>query len=346
MKKLLILLFTMTIPCWGLEVSKTQIETLPGQNIVFPKKWQKETLSKHPELKKYLKKEWLIKEASLDKEEVLTIILQQIDKPSNEQTLSFPKQTLSFTKEKREVYKIPGAGLPRQLEKAQAFFVGKTLYDDPLSDQGFYHSNVMSGLLRPHNEQKFIIESVEWGSDDPYLPYKLNCNKNDYILTGKVDEMPTGFVDDRNGVFPEKYSIYEKDDRLEKSYYAESKNQLLTKSSFDILALNFYIYKGQKYKNTGIKISYRSNSWLFMNNATLFVDGEKIKLPIGDVSRDVMNEGIMETASATANKQILQKIINGKDVVLRISGDKGYVDGTFLPQNLYVLKRFYDEKIK
>ncbi len=339
MKKILILLFTMTIPCWGLEVSKTQVETLPGQHIVFPKKWQKETLSKHPELKKYLKNEWLIKEASLDKEDVLTIILQQIDKPKNE-------QTLSLSKEKGEVYKIPGAGFPHQLEKAQAFFVGKTLYDDPLSDHGFYHSNLMAGLLRPRNEQEFVIKSVEWGNDDPYFIYKLNCNENDYILTGKIDEMPTGFVDDKNGIFPEKYSIYEKNDQLEKSYYAESKNQLLTKSSFDILNLNFYVYKGQKYKNTGITISYRSNSWLFMNNATLFVDGEKIKLAIKDVGRDVMSREIRETTSAPANIQLLQKIINGKDVVLRISGDKGYVDGTFLPQNLYILKRFYDEKIK
>ena len=88
---------------------------------------------------------------------------------------------------------------------------------------------------------------------------------------------------------------------------------------------------------------------MFAENATLYIDGKKTVLNIGKADRDVYETykvKVSEDFFFPITKTLLKQITQGKEVALRITGKKGMIDAYFSSQNLYNLKKFYDEELK
>lgn len=72
------------------------------------------------------------------------------------------------------------------------------------------------------------------------------------------------------------------------------------------------------------------NGWLFMNKVSVMVDGEVIlEQACGKVERDTEGVGVAELCNVAPSEEgidALRKVVNSAKVVVRLTGDKGYVN--------------------
>jgi hypothetical protein len=145
-------------------------------------------------------------------------------------------------------------------------------------------------------------------------------------------------------------SIEKSEDKLEKKSFVSillEDAQLLNEDSESKDECHFCYTKISKGTNSNyvFTIIYVSDDWLFTKNVYLFVDGQKLSLPISASVNKVLSGGrVLESISIAATPQQFSRIGKAKEVFLRLSG-KGHVDFKFPPQNIYNLKRFYEEYV-
>lgn len=175
--------------------------------------------------------------------------------------------------------------------------------------------------------------------------YKLEINEGQYIyLKGPSYDLPKEYVLlNKEGIAPSLYKKQIDEDKLEKIITKQFLNKLQT----DIGSVYFYIIEKSKknIKSFNLEIDFYYTKWLFINSVYLYLDGKKEKLNIGQYHREV-NDGILEYFYFPTSKEQIKKIINSKEVILRLSGDEYYIDAKFTPQNFYNFRRFYNEEMK
>lgn len=236
-------------------------------------------------------------------------------------------------------------------QKAKDFFIGKTLYKDPRSNQArvYYESGVRSIVS---STKPYKITKVKKNKKTSVYPFSLYVTENEnkkhkqFIYAQKIDEAPYGFVFDINEKNPKKYFLSRNKDELEKTESIILHNKLLEndwlEASFDILK---FVNKQGK-ESLSFFIQYEAPNWLFADKAFIYADDLKITLQINDTDRRINFGDINEYISGPINEKDILKIINSEKVTLRIIGDNGQKDFKFWPQNIYNLQRFYDEEIK
>lgn len=103
-----------------------------------------------------------------------------------------------------------------------------------------------------------------------------------------------------------------------------------------------YPYIGEKsgYYWLRLKFQYASDSWLFINEATLLVDGQKFTVT-GHWERD-NNSGIWEWLDINVEKNelmILEKIANSTTAKVRYTGTQYYNDRTITAKEKSIIKK-------
>lgn len=349
MKILFIFLFLIcSNAAMALELTDENYSDITNKHIYFVPQQKKEMfLSDKKLFNKHKGKEYLVKKSEITPKGILAIYLQDEKKG---------KEILIKAKKTGRNFKIKGAEILENLATAKALFEGKTLYVNPLiKDANFtrlgdypirLYDNKYGSETFASSKKEYLILEVDW-SDTGTSPYKLVLSDGKYAMTASPTEPPYGFVFDLTTGTRDQYRIYKKDDKLEKSTFATTKNILKTKPS-EKIEFDFYVLKKKNSKDTGLSINYKAESWLFANQATLYIDEEQIPLKIHEEpTRSVLHGGIIsESLYAKLDNKLIRKIINGKEVSLRIHGKRGYADGEFIPQNIYNLKCFYEEEIK
>lgn len=105
------------------------------------------------------------------------------------------------------------------------------------------------------------------------------------------------------------------------------------------------VYAGQ---NNGIvwlrmRLNYTNDSWLFIKNAALNIDGETIKLPYADWKRDNDSE-IWEWIDVGVDielRRILRKIAASKSTIVRFNGQKYYDNVTIREADKQVIRDMF-----
>ena len=94
-------------------------------------------------------------------------------------------------------------------------------------------------------------------------------------------------------------------------------------------------YIGQKEDRVWMRfvVHYTNDSWLFIQSASLNIDGEIVRLPFDDWDRDNDSE-IWEWADATVTdslRDILRRVANSDTTVIRFNG-RQYYDNVTVPR--------------
>jgi flagellar biosynthesis GTPase FlhF len=93
-----------------------------------------------------------------------------------------------------------------------------------------------------------------------------------------------------------------------------------------------YLYIGiQKYKKPWIRmvLKYRSDTWLFVDNCKINIDGINYTLSTEKFERDNNTSGVREWSDVSPSDQdiaIIRRIIASKKTIIRFLGDKGVED--------------------
>lgn len=231
-------------------------------------------------------------------------------------------------------------------QKAKDFFVGKTLYKDPRSNAAKIHTDTYKQWpVIPNTGYK--IKKVTKKKASSLFPFSLQLESEGktklFIDTDKPNEEPLGFVFDINEKNPKKYFVHHEYDELEKTKFSITRNCL---QADNIRKVCFDVSIGNNNTSPLFSISYDAKNWLFIENASIYTDDEKVTLDITDTDRNIRYGGISELLQGPISVADILKIINSEEVTLRIIGDNGQKDFKFWPQNLYNLQRFYEEEIK
>lgn len=334
----------------ALQLTEKNYTSVINKHIYFVPQQKKYIFSDDKKLfNKHKGKAYLIQNSEITPEN--TLILTVVD-----DRRSKPKEIKIEGKKSFAGFEIKGAEIVENLATAKAFFKGKTLYVNPLiKDANFtrlgdypirLYDNKYGSETFVSSTKEYSILEVDW-SDTTISPYKLVLSGGKYALTSSPTELPYGFVFDIQKGSRDQYHTYKKEDKLEQSTFAKTKNILKTKPS-EKIEFDFSVLKKKNRKDTGLSMNYTAETWLFANAATLYIDDEKIPLKIyEEPTRSILHRGLIsEALYADLDDKLIRKIINGKKVSLRLYGKKGYADGEFLPQNIYNLKCFYEEEIK
>lgn len=99
-------------------------------------------------------------------------------------------------------------------------------------------------------------------------------------------------------------------------------------------------------KDLTIRISYFGDNWVFFNNIIFNIDGEKSEISnfaLGSPRREVTALGVWETYVLSYNgyKTLIDKIINSKKTIMRLSGDKS-VDYVITEEQKQAMQRMLD----
>jgi hypothetical protein len=111
------------------------------------------------------------------------------------------------------------------------------------------------------------------------------------------------------------------------------------KSTPNTWANNFNLYMGVQNNKPWlrIKIGYAGDSWLFIQNATVVADGEKIGMTAGNWERDSKTR-IFEWIDMPVNNSslfaMLQKMVSAKEVIVRYEGRQYRKDRTLSRQEI------------
>lgn len=79
--------------------------------------------------------------------------------------------------------------------------------------------------------------------------------------------------------------------------------------------------------------NYSGKDWIFIEDARLLIDGERFTIPLSNVQREYVSyySGLYERADFAASDEeieIVKKIVNSKETIVRLNGDKYYVEFT------------------
>lgn len=111
-----------------------------------------------------------------------------------------------------------------------------------------------------------------------------------------------------------------------------------------------YLSTDGKIKTLYIDLGFQEDDWVFFNEITFNVDGDltTVKIKKSDVQKDtIWGDGIYEYISLSQSKyanifKLTEKIINGKKVKVRFTGDKYYTDYIITDKEKQGLKDIYE----
>lgn len=132
-----------------------------------------------------------------------------------------------------------------------------------------------------------------------------------------------------------------KDDFKGSSFYEHKKTPTGWNSD-----VRLYIVKSNEYNEYfyRLRISYKSDDWLFMNEAIFLCDGKKYILSLTDADRDNDGGEIYEYWDKPVNnysKKIIEAIVNAKEVKMRYNGDQYYSERILKSSELNRIKEVY-----
>lgn len=340
MKKIFIIAAFLLIsePIFAININVNNYTNFTGKHLVcLPEARECLIGNKNINNRKYPEKRLLIKDIAIN-DNRMTVVLYEDNENGKIKTIEINSPTSTISAE--------GIGLAEDLENAKKFFTNKTLFaTSPLADTYNLSAKYMFGISA-HENTPYKIVSVEWGRYAE-MPYRLMIDENNYIQSDKPDQIPNYFTDlNPKEAYPERYEVKANYDKLEKSQYRYISNQLEVEAGDNIYFDVGQYIKGKTKSSPTISILYSSEGWLFIHKATLYIDGVKTVFDIGSRHSDVGSGRIYESFDFNVTKQQIKNITTAKSVALRLSGDRGYVDGDFGKQTLYNIKRFYNEEIK
>lgn len=98
-----------------------------------------------------------------------------------------------------------------------------------------------------------------------------------------------------------------------------------------------YLGKQDTFTYMRLKLVYTGDDWIFFERITFLIDGERhyMNFNYGDVKRDHSYGDVWEVADVfvtTVEEEIIEKIANSKETIVRFQGDEYYYDYT-IPNN-------------
>lgn len=348
MKKLITLGIMLLIVCplFALRVTPENYKEIIGKHFVFVPEMiisgDYEIGNKKFNTKKYAGAELLIKDIS-ESGGVFDLLLIETDSKGKTKEIKINAKGSSLLSNRLN---LRGVKLAENLDAAKEYFIGKSLFRNSSLAKISKKSTGYSGDEYAEENVPYTIVGVEWSKFDS-SPYRLMLDEDRYISAGSPNKMPLSFTDVDPNKPENNYKVSTTEDKLENATNVTLTNLLKTKGGDKIyFELRQYTKNGKK-SVPSFSIGYVSDSWLFADSASLYIDGKVVKLDIGKRDSDVWSGGtIFESFYFNATKQQILDIINAKAASLRIYGQKGYVDGEFTEQNFYNFKRFYNEQIK
>ena len=335
-----LLIFSM--PLWALDITPNNFEYFIGKTLVLlPNSYSDFYIgSKKFNSHKYRGTKFFIRDIKVVNKRI-TIFLDQTTDKGKVKTITVKSSDGTIT--------TKNVGVLEDLEEAKTFFIGKQL----LATGNMSYVHYSHSFDRLNEGDSCSITNVEWGRNDKDK-YKLITDKKYFIYTQDIAKSPDGFViSDSTGISPDLYKLKISKDDLEVTVFKSFINLLSVpvkdKDLYDVLSVHFY---ATQFIDKGIKtapelvIGYYADSWLFIENAALYIDGKREDLNIGQDDRNVLSTGaISEYFHFPTTKNQLKQISNAKEIVLRLAGEKGVINAELTPQNIYNFKRFYEQEI-
>jgi hypothetical protein len=85
---------------------------------------------------------------------------------------------------------------------------------------------------------------------------------------------------------------------------------------------------------------YSATNWLFVNTLKFVVDGKVSNWESGPNPTREVNDGIMETNLFIVDEQFLNSLSTANSIIVRLSGDKYYIDQILTPTDIHNIKWF------
>lgn len=93
-----------------------------------------------------------------------------------------------------------------------------------------------------------------------------------------------------------------------------------------------------------VQIVWRGSDWTFIDRVVLLLDGERMELSCsdstGDVEASVYAVVTQETMWCELPLGFWEQLIAHSEVRIKVSGDNGYVEGNFDPDNFTIIRTF------
>jgi hypothetical protein len=94
--------------------------------------------------------------------------------------------------------------------------------------------------------------------------------------------------------------------------------------------------------------TYSASDWLFVNTLKFVVDGNIYSWESQPNPTRKVNDGIMETNLFIVNEQFINSLKTANNIIVRLSGDKYYIDKTLTADDIHNIKWFinYVDSVK